>query len=177
MPGTRTAPVSTPGAPRNPQGHPQERSWLNIPVVGDAPRRGRAGLRLGLGKEIPGGWDSTFPCVPRPTAGTEPGTEVRARGTGRGGMEAERSRVIHGRWHFPTAARGMWENKKRFLCCGRSAGQAGRDGAGFGNSAPAAVLLHPILSHPVLSHPTSPMGPHCRERRTLGCGVRGSPFP
>lgn len=149
--------MSTPGAPRNPQGHPQERSWLSIPVVGDAPRRGRAGLRLGLGKEIPGGWDSTFPCVPlshcRDRAWHRgPGPRHRQGRDGRGAEPGD-SRPMA----FPDRGPGDVGEQKA-LSVLRPERRAG--GAGWGWIWELCTRSRPAPSHPVPSCPVSSHQPH-----------------
>lgn len=113
-----------------------------------------------------------------------------------GGMDGaqggKRSRVIHGRWHFPAAAQGMWERTKRAFS---AAGDVPGTGVGWGwmgaeclqPSCPIPLhLSHPVLPHPVPcnplsshpspsyptpSHPNSPTGPHAGQGRMLGCWV------
>lgn len=174
---TREYTWGTPKFPRD----PQTLSWLNIPVAGDAPGRGRAGF----GEADPatgrfGGWDSTSQCPPVPGwdrawhggASAASGPEAAAGREGRGAEPGD-SRAMA----FPEHGPGDVGEQKELSVLRPSAGQAGLDGAGFGSCAPPAVLFHPILSHPVLSQPTSSKGPRCREGMTLGWGVWGSPFP
>lgn len=119
-----------------------------------------------------GGWDSTSPVCPGPTAGTEPGTAVPAQ---RPAPRQRPGRVGHGAepgdsgpMAFPDRGPGEGGEQKGLSL--PRAGQAGWDGAGFGSCAPAAVPFIP--SCPILSHPTP--WDHAAEKGghwAVGCGV------
>lgn len=153
------------------------------PVLGDAPGRGRAGLGLGLGKQILpwadlGAGTAHSPVSPGATAGTEPGTELpeqRPAPGHRQGRDAQGAEPGDSRpMAFPDRDPGdVGEQKALSLL--RPERRAG--GAGWGWIWELCTRSRPVPSYPVLSHPISPMGPHCRKGRTMGCGVQGSPFP
>lgn len=194
MPGIRTGPVSTDGAP-----HPKcpgtaqstDCPSRTSPQRVMPPRGGRAGSGdwVWRSRSCHGQvWDlgqHLCPCIPLvPLLGQSPAP--RPRGAGRDGRSRE-SRAEpddSGLMAFPDVG----ENKQGFLCDGRCARQAGQDGAGWELSARS----NPVPSHPtgtghqqqsrpipfslIMSCPTSPMGPRAREGRMLGWGCWGRFF-
>lgn len=158
---------------QNPQG------WLEAPTVPAAhPRVGQSWVRAGCVEAAPAMdrcWaaDSTCPpaspwshCQDRAQRRdcqhrVRPGTA--AWGGMNGAQGGKRSRMIHGRWHFPATAQGMWERTKRAFS---AAGDVPGTGVGWGwmgaeclqPSCP--IPLHP--SHPILPHPVpcNPLSSH-----------------
>lgn len=138
MPGTRTGPVSTARVPhpKIPRRGPKYRlSWLNIPAAGDAPppppQMGQSWVGAGFGEAGPAtdrfwDWDSKYfpPASPWSCCqgrawcvwvggGASTASSPEAPRQPDEARRGEQSRVIHGRWHFPATAEGMWERTKR----------------------------------------------------------------
>lgn len=119
-----------------------------------------------------GGWDSTSPVCPGPTAGTEPGTAVPAQ---RPAPRQRPGRVGHGAepgdsglMAFPDRGPGEGGEQKGLSL--PRAGQAGWDGAGFGSCAPAAVPFIP-------SCPIPPHGTTLQKREDTGLWGAGFSLP
>lgn len=160
---TREYTWGTPGVPRTSPGT----------VLAEHPRGGAElgwvwGADLGAGTAHP-----PFAPVPLPGPSLAQRCQcsARPRGSGRAGSGTGQSRVIQGRWHFPTAARGRGENKKGFLCLE----PVRRGGMGLDLGA-----VHPQpsrSSHPVPSCPVPPHGTTLQKREDTGLWGAGFSLP